>query len=208
MYNLKNDLANLDWENIGSLPFFIKILIIVTGSIMALAAGYFFDLNNQFQIYNALILEKKDIQKQYETIQHEIINIEAYKKQLIEVKNALASVTEQLPMKNKEANLLEDISQEAVAQGLKFLSFSPMPEQNKGFYVEQPLEITLLGHYHAFGEFVAQISKIPRIVTFHDFSMQIIPSKEKHDKKITLEINIVCKAYWSTTLLMKDYEID
>jgi type IV pilus assembly protein PilO len=79
----------------------------------------------------------------------------------------------QLPTTKEEAEVLEAISQQASAAGLSFVAIKPSPPEQKTFYKEHTLELKLSGPYHGIGTFVDQLSKMPRMVTFHDINLKL-----------------------------------
>lgn len=70
------------------------------------------------------------------------------------------------------ADLLVDISQTGLANGLEFQLFKPGGEIRRGFYAELPIQIQVTGTYHQFGAFVSGIAALPRIVTMHDMTIK------------------------------------
>ena len=52
------------------------------------------------------------------------------------------------------------------------------------FYIEQPIQVEVLGNYHDFGTFVSGVASLPRIVTLHDFS--IIPVNNRNALQMTI----------------------
>ncbi|MBL4900100.1 MAG: type 4a pilus biogenesis protein PilO, partial [Colwellia sp.] len=64
------------------------------------------------------------------------------------------------------------------------------PEISKEIYIELPIDIEVNGSYHSFGNFVSKIAGLPRIVTLHDFKIDIIPTG-----KGTLNLKLKAKTY-------------
>ena len=82
--------------------------------------------------------------------------------------------------------LLNSISQGII--NLTSLARIMMPEIEKDFYTELPIQIDVVGDYHQFGNFVSEVAKLPRIVSLHDFSVTT-------DKDDRLVFNVVAKTY-------------
>jgi type IV pilus assembly protein PilO len=80
-----------------------------------------------------------------------------------------------LPNKTEIEGLLIDISQSGLAAGLEFQLFKPGAEQPAEFYAVQPINISVTGTYHQFGEFISAVAALPRIVTQHDLQMAPLP---------------------------------
>lgn len=185
------ELENLQLENIGSWPPLLRKLVIIAILLITLSFGYFFDLNDLADQLDTTTAERQSLQETYARTHHQVINLDTYRSQVNTVKQSLNLLTQQLPTTNEEAALLEELSQQASSSGLQFQSIKPLPEERKGFYIEQPFELLLRGSYHGFGEFVSNISNLQRIVTIHDFSLRdSTPGSGK------LEIVVVVKTYW------------
>jgi type IV pilus assembly protein PilO len=78
----------------------------------------------------------------------------------------------QMPTKAEVANLLIDISQTGLANGLEFKLFQPGQEEHKEFYTELPISIQVIGHYAQLGSFVSGLASLPRVVTVHDVDIK------------------------------------
>ena len=79
----------------------------------------------------------------------------------------------QLPSKTEMPDLIIDISQTALASGLRNELFKPQPEVAQAFYAEKPIDIRLVGNYHQFGSFMSGVASLPRVVimTMHNISL-------------------------------------
>ena len=108
------------------------------------------------------------------------------------MKASFGSLLRQLPEKTEVPGLIEDISHQGLAAGLEFKSIKLMPEKEIDFYVELPIEISVLGNYHQFGEFVSNVASLPRIVTLHDFTIKPVNNDTSGNN---LEMNITAKTY-------------
>lgn len=186
------ELESLQFENIGSWPIVIRRALIVCIGLVTIFIGYLVDLGDSISTWNTVKQERINAEQKYSTIHHQAVNLDAYRKQVTEVRATLDFLTQQLPRHNEEAQLLEEISQQAAGTGLQFRSIKPLEREYKGFYVEQPVELSFTGTYNSFGEFVSNISNLPRIVTLHDFSL-----KDEAPGSGRLIITVVAKTYWT-----------
>jgi type IV pilus assembly protein PilO len=55
--------------------------------------------------------------------------------------------------------------------GLDFLTFTPGQEIPKDFYAEIPIDISIKGPYHNLGSFLDKVSKLDRIVTVDNITI-------------------------------------
>lgn len=187
-----DELRSLDYKDPGGWPLPIKAVAIVALCVAVLGAGYWFDTRDQLvQLDNA---QKKEAQLKstYEAKMSKAVNLEAYKAQLKEMKVSFGAMLRQLPGKTEIADLLVDISQAGIANGLEFELFKPETEVPAEFYAELPIKIKVTGTYHQFGKFVSDVAALPRIVTLHDISIK--PAKSKDGKK-ELVMDATAKTY-------------
>ncbi|NQY27391.1 MAG: type 4a pilus biogenesis protein PilO [Piscirickettsiaceae bacterium] len=166
-----SSLSELDFNESGEWPFIIKMMAIILLCAVVWGAGYYFIIDDK---RNELAsLEQKEIQlkKSFEKKQAKAVNLEAYKEQMKEMKVTFSSMLQQLPRKNEVADLLIDISSSGLVNGLVFNLFKPGGERPVDFYAELPIQMTVTGTYHQFGNFVSAIAALPRIVTMHNLTL-------------------------------------
>jgi len=191
------ELDNLELENIGSWPRRVRYGVIGIVLIALFVGAYYLNFVDQYAIIEKLQTEKVTLKMQFEKTQNEIANLEIYKIQVKKLQAELAKLSLQLPSNSEEAAFLEEISQLAALQGLEFRSIKPYPQQYKGFYIEQPVELIMRGDYHGLGNFVNDVSKKSRVITLHDLSIKTMEDKRKKEWSIhDLEITMMAKIYW------------
>ena len=185
------DLNNLDLSDIGSWPLLVKGVIIAVVAVAVLAAGYFFDVQAQQENLERIISEENRLKSDFEVKQAKAANLEAYKAQMVEMKDSFGAMIRQLPSKTEVEDLLVDISQTGLASGIEFQLFKPLKERHIEFYAELPITLKMTGTYHQFGEFVSGIAALPRIVTLENISIK----GAKSNKSDTLTMNVTAKTY-------------
>lgn len=184
----------LEFEDVGSWPIILQWIFIAIVCAITIFLGYMLDWSAQIVSLNAAQTKKSAIKVVFADTQLQVSNLEAYTAEVKEVEKNLNKLTEQLPSKNEEAGLLEDISQEAASNGLQLVTIKPGTQENRGFYQENPIELTVTGNANGFGAFVSKVSNMNRIVTFHDFSIK----KNDTGGKGALMMVVVAKTYWAT----------
>lgn len=186
------DLNDLDLEDIGGWPWPVKIISIVVTCLMILFMGYWFDTKKQLSSLDKAQQEELTLRTTFEAKQYKAANLDAYKEQMATMKASFGALLRQLPEKTEVPGLLEDISHQGLATGLEFRTIRLQPEKEIEFYVELPIEISVVGNYHQFAEFVSNVAALPRIVTLHDFVIHPISSETSGDN---LVMNITAKTY-------------
>lgn len=168
-------LNELELSNIGDWPTPIKSLAILILCVAAGFAIYYLDTGPQIERLQADRDKELQLRTTFESKQSKAVNLEAYERQLEEMKESFGTMLRQLPDKTEVAGLLVDVSQTGLAAGLEFELFQPEGEQTKEFYAELPIKIKVKGEYHEFGHFVSGLAALPRIVTLHDVKIDAPP---------------------------------
>lgn len=182
------DLNNLDLSSLGSWPMPVKAALIAVVCIAVLALGYFLDTQKQLAELETSRTKEISLKKDFETKQAKAVQLDAYKKQMEEMKQSFGAMLRQLPSKTEVEDLLVDISQTGLASGIEFQLFKPEGERQIEFYAELPISIKMTGSYHQFGRFVSGIAALPRIVTLHNISIS-------GSKEADLTMNVQAKTY-------------
>lgn len=190
--NWNVDLSEIDLREIGSWPFPVKIFTLLFAGVLILFIGYWMDTKPQLRVLEATQEEELHLRTTFEKKQHRAANLSAYKAQMATMKASFGALLRQLPEKTEVPGLLEDISHQGLAAGLAFRSIRLLPEKQIDFYIELPIEISVIGTFHQFGEFVSNVSALPRIVTLHDFTIHPVAQDERGEN---LVMNITAKTY-------------
>ncbi len=179
---------DLDINNIGSWPMPIKIILIAIVSIGVLVGGYFLDLQSQNELLDRSRVKETTLKKEFEKKQAKAANLDAYKKQMVEMKESFGTMLRQLPSKTEVENLVDEITQTGLTSGVEFKLFKPETERFIEFYAEKPISIEIVGSYHQFGEFISGVAALPRIVTMHNITI-------KSSKTGELSLTAIAKTY-------------
>lgn len=188
------DTSNIDQNNPGSWPIGIQGLTFLAIFSAIIAAGIFWD-GPLFRPVTLLVEDlkkselklEKELKPKFESKAALAANLDAYKAQLAEMERSFGAMLSKLPEDLKIDSLIIDISQAGLRAGLEFDLIKPGRESAKEFYVEFPINITVVGKYHEFGDFVSGLSELNRIVSVHNVSLK--PSGSK------LIMTLVAKTY-------------
>ncbi|MDP6437001.1 MAG: type 4a pilus biogenesis protein PilO [Gammaproteobacteria bacterium] len=187
-----DELRSLDLNDIGRWPFLFRAAAVVLVMLVATGAGlYLFVYQEKIPLLEKAQSEEAELRVIFEEKQKKASNFDAYKEQLAEIERSFGTMLQQLPGKTEIPNLLVDISQTGLAAGLDEKLFQPKDENRREFYAEKPIKIRLDGSYHEFGNFVSDISALPRIVTLHDIEISHIGDGGDDD----LVLDLTAKTY-------------
>ncbi|MFI0456090.1 MAG: type 4a pilus biogenesis protein PilO [Candidatus Thiodiazotropha endolucinida] len=181
-----NDLNELEFNNIGIWPTPIKFFVVILVAVLVLVAGYYLIIEDDIASLEAVQKEEQKLRADFVKKQSKAANLEAYRKQLEEMKQSFGTMLRQLPDKTEVAELLVDVSQTGLASGLEFELFKPLDEVPREFYAELPIQVKVTGQYHEFGHFISGLAALPRIVTIHDIKISRT-SKGDADADLLLE---------------------
>jgi type IV pilus assembly protein PilO len=185
-----SSISDLDFNESGEWPVPIKVISILLICAAIWGAGYYFLLKDKKVELESLEQKEVELKKTFETKQAKAVNLEAYREQLAEMKVMFASMLEQLPRKSEVPELLVDVTRTGLINGLEFELFQPQDERPIDFYAELPIQMTVTGNYHQFGQFVSGLAALPRIVTVHD--LKLGPVSEETGK---MTMNLTAKTY-------------
>jgi type IV pilus assembly protein PilO len=160
-----DDVKNADINDPATWPVSLKMLIIIIGAGAILFAGYWYIIKDQIAELETRERKEQKLKTTYLEKKALAVNLPAYKKQMEDIRQRFGLLLQQLPDKNEVPELLIDITQAGLGQGLKFNLFDPGSKLTKDFYAILPIKININGTYHEYGEFISDLSTLSRIVT-------------------------------------------
>ncbi len=174
-----SDLQEVDFNDIGSWPLWLKITSTGLVCIAILAAGYWFIIKDQYADLQKLQRQEAQLKDAYLKKKALAINLAAYRQQMKEIEDTFGVMLKQLPDKTEVPELLIDITQAGLGRGLQFQTFKPQRTRQEDFYGEMPISLAVSGSYHQLGEFVSDLASLPRIVTIGDLDLTPIKGTDK-----------------------------
>ena len=166
-------MKKLDLNNVGSWPRNMQIVFAAIVAVVILLLSWLLLLSGKKDELTALEAQETTLRKTFEEKQGQAANLEPLRQQLAQMEQELRQMLRQLPSRTEMADLITDISQTALASGLRNELFRPQPETTQAFYAEKPIQLRLVGNYHQFGAFMSGVASLPRVVimTMHDISL-------------------------------------
>jgi type IV pilus assembly protein PilO len=185
------ELDQLDLANVARWPAAARAVVILflMGGVIFL--GYWFHTKDQLLELAQAEQQEIDLRVIFEKKAQQAANLEAYEKQLEEMRESFGAMLRQLPNKTEVADLLVDVSQTGLASGLEFELFQPQAENPREFYAELPISIRVIGDYHEFGNFVSGVAALPRIVTLHNVNINRVTRAGEN----LLSMDLTAKTY-------------
>jgi len=188
------DINDLDFNNAGSWPGPIKLIVVLILITVVVFGGYWFLIKDQYTALDKVASEEATLKQQYESRAFKVSNLDAYRQQMEEMQKSFGALLKQLPADTEVPGLLEDITNTGLGSGLDIESIKLKPEISKGFYIELPMDISVSGSYHDIASFVSGVASLPRIVTLHDFSIKPVGGGNEASGDI-LRMSVAAKTY-------------
>lgn len=176
----------LELDNIGQWPKAAKVVLSIFLVILVLGLGYVLMISDQIKQLERVTLEETTLKQQYQAKYHIAANLELFEQQMIEAEAMFANQLKSLPESHETPGLLDDITFVGTTTGLDFVKLNWQPEIEQEIYIELPIDIEVIGSYHEFGQFVSRIAGLPRIVTLHDFDINL-QKQASGDLKLKLQ---------------------
>ncbi|MGV7208025.1 type 4a pilus biogenesis protein PilO [Oxalobacteraceae bacterium A2-2] len=180
--SLADQFRGLNGRHPGQWPAAPRLLCAlgVMAAVVALGhAGYW---SGQFEEQEAGARKESAQRDEYRYKTMQAVNLDALRRQKVQVDQYVERLQKQLPSKAEMAALLSDINQAGVGRGLQFELFKPGQVAVRDYYAELPIDIKVSGAYHDIGAFAGDMASLPRIVTLNN--MNLVAGK---DGVLTLE---------------------
>ena len=184
------DLNDLDFENVGAWPAAARAIVAIIVFTALVIAGYYYHVADLADRLATSESKELELRREFERKAFEALNVGAYKLQLQEMRDSFGALVSQLPSDTEVPGLLEDISAKGELNGLAIESIDLLDEVREEFYVELPISIKAEGSYHDLGAFISGMAGLPRIVTLHDFDIEM-----SGDDSSNLSMEITAKTY-------------
>ena len=165
------ELNEIDLKQLGSAPLAVRVFVILFACIIVLSAGVYLDTSQAYLKFDRAQQKELSLKQEYKVKAAQAAQLDQYKAQLKTMRNTLNTLLEQLPSETEIPQLIVDVSQTALANGLKIDLFKPQQEITQDFYAEKPIELIMQGSFHQFAMFASDIAALPRIVTLHDIHL-------------------------------------
>jgi type IV pilus assembly protein PilO len=163
--------SELSWATRERWPRELKYGVCLLIMVIMYGLLHYFLISPSNDQYEMLLADETKLKQEYENKHGQIVNIKVYEKQLEDMNQRFGLLLKQLPTKNEMPALLEDISKTGVASGLTFELFAPSKEMEHPYYIELPVNISVIGTYHQMATFISRVAKISRVVTIHNFTI-------------------------------------
>lgn len=183
-----SDLQDVDIADLTTWPHWFRWVIIFLVGAALLYSGYHFLIEPEQQVLAKMERTEKQLRESFLIKKEQVVNLPAYREQMVEIQDRFGVVLKQLPNKTEVPALLIDISQAGLSRGLVFNQFKPGNPRTEEFYVTLPISVKVSGKYHQLAEFISDLAALPRIVTIGDMVIKGGGSKNSTALSMTAQV--------------------
>lgn len=169
--DITSQFRDLNFNEPGQWPVLPKAAAFLFVAAVVVVAGWFLVMSEQHRSLDAARAREPVLKADYTRKLAQAVNLEALRKQKLEVQEYVTQLEKQLPGKAEMDALLSDINQAGLGRGLQFELFRPGQVVVKEYYAELPITLRVSGRYHDFGQFAGDVAALSRIVTLHDLAI-------------------------------------
>jgi len=168
---LFEELSSLDFNDIASWTRRAKLFVASILCAGILGAGYYFIIKDKFVDLEVVQRKEPQLKETYLEKKALAINLDAYKKQMIEAEETFGVLLKQLPNESEIPDLLIDMTQVGLSRGLQFEQIKPGNSIEKDFYAEKLVNIKANGEYYQIANFISDVAALPRIINIDNFKL-------------------------------------
>ncbi len=186
---LVEELSSLDFNDIGSWTRRVKLIMAALVGVGLVFAGYHFIVKDQITQLESVERKEPQLKQTFLDKKELAINLDAYKKQMVEAEETFGILKKQLPNESEIPDLLIDMTQVGISRGLQFQQIRPGNTIDKDFYAEKLVNVRASGTYHQIAGFVSDIAALQRIINVDNFKLT------RNQDSNELDLEAVTKTY-------------
>ena len=167
-------------DKFGKLPLSSKLIGLVVIAVVVVF-GYWMMLRvPQQEVLTGLGNTITSLQATHDKNAIIVEQLDEYKAKVARLQEELERAKTLLPNDREIDDLLKQVANLGKKVGLEFLLFRPLPDVQRDFYAEVPVEISVAGDYHTVALFFSKVGQLKRIVNIQN--VQMTSPQEKNGK--------------------------
>ena len=163
--NFLDRLRDIEFNEPGSWPAWFTLFVACIAALLLMFGGWQFLIKEQLKTLDKQERKEVELRETFKTKKGMVINLPAYREQMVQVEALLSMMVNQLPDSTEVPSLLVDITRVGKTRALDFVAFPPGQEEQHDFYAVLPIRGEIEGRFHQLAHFISDLSMLPRIVT-------------------------------------------
>ena len=191
---------NINFNKIKALPPRVQLIIAVAPSLVLIVLFFFSIYAPKSKEIGGLDEKIAQMDKQIAVNEEQVRQLDALIVENTLLKNKLEKLKEQLPEEKEVSVLLKQISDLGQTSGLQILLWKPEAKKTdpSGLFIEIPVKVEVLAEYHRLGDFLSQISRLPRLVNISDLSLKVNNVKGQEESGM-IGVNFTARTFASVS---------
>jgi type IV pilus assembly protein PilO len=191
---------NINFNKIKALPPRVQLIIAVAPSLVLIVLFFFSIYAPKSKEIGGLDEKIAQMDKQIAVNEEQVRQLDALIVENTLLKNKLEKLKEQLPEEKEVSVLLKQISDLGQTSGLQILLWKPEAKKTdpSGLFIEIPVKVEVLAEYHRLGDFLSQISRLPRLVNISDLSLKVSNVKGQEESGM-IGVNFTARTFASVS---------
>lgn len=179
-------------------PKFIRwalaILVVVAAVPMYfMSAGYPFTYAARKTEVAGLEARHQELSRDLEKARLLVRNLERVEQEYAILHEQWEVASTLLPEKNQMPDLLRKVTAAGQQSGIEFQIFRPQPAVGRGFYADNPIEVSIEGGYHQTGVFLSRVANLNRIINVSKLRVEGIT--DQTDQPYSMKTAMILTAY-------------
>ena len=169
--NFLDQFRDIEFNEPASWPGWFTLMVASLVGLLLVFGGWHFLIKDQLTTLGTQQRQEVELRKTFKNKKGMVINLPAYREQMVQVETLLSMMVNQLPDSTEVPSLLVDITRVGKRRGLEFVVFDPLKEEQHDFYAVLPIRVEISGRFHQVALFISDLSMLPRIVTVGDMAI-------------------------------------
>jgi len=172
------ELNEFDWRELsatremGAWPTAVKTVVIIALMAALLLAGYALALRGLQQHSGRLAREAAALALELNGLAASAARLDSHREWALASEAPYLEILRQLPYESGIPALIDDIAALELAFNIEHKTLDLPAEKAAPHYVEQTIDMRLIGSYHELGAFLAGLAGLDRIVSSHEFLLR------------------------------------
>lgn len=180
----------LSWQSVGSWPSIFRGLLLTIIFLLLMFCGFRCFILPKQESLAQLKNISLSFRKQYQEKMIKTRTLAELEISLDVIKKRRAALLSALPQHKQLSALITLVTDKAQQSGLIYHHIRPLTSERKTFYEILPIQFSMEGDFHGFGQFFSRLGEMNRLMTLHDFQL----SRQEGSDQLMLWL--IAKMYW------------
>lgn len=169
------------------------LVVLVVVPTYFLSASYPFTYGARKQVVQELDAKHQKLSRDLEKARLLVRNLDRVEQEYAILHEQWQVAQTLLPDENQMPDLLRKVTAAGQQSGVEFTLFRPQTPTPKGFYADNPIEVSIEGGYHQTGIFLSRLANLDRIVNVAQLKLRGTENQDQNPR--TVKTSMILTAY-------------